>query len=357
MFIKTSIFTALFTFFVLNLHADEFSLENIISLIETNKPDKALTLIENLSVEKELESELFFMAGQKYFLKKNYEKSLFCFEKADSYKNKEILEWNKGLCFFALKRYDKAFYYLEKNILSDSSEEEILLAANAGYMSRNYEKALVLLEKKDFSDKKEEKLNLKSEILFFLKNYEKSLEVLEELLKVKPYNNLYFNNYIKVKKALKKDTKADIYMQKIIEKDYEALLNLNEKNSFLRLFYYKKLKPKNYYQAAGLYYNLCLYDEALDMIEKIKNPDFDSNFLKARILFIKGEYEKSAGLFLSLAKLNIKDFTRLNYFAGEAFLMAKRYEKAIETLSLCTEEKSPFSKEALKLLNILKEEI
>jgi tetratricopeptide (TPR) repeat protein len=144
MFIKTSIFTALFTFFVLNLHADEFSLENIISLIETNNPDKALTLIENLSVEKELESELFFMAGQKYFLKKNYEKSLFCFEKADSYKNKEILEWNKGLCFFALKRYDKAFYYLEKNILSDSSEEEILLAANAGYMSRNYEKALVL---------------------------------------------------------------------------------------------------------------------------------------------------------------------------------------------------------------------
>jgi tetratricopeptide (TPR) repeat protein len=146
-------------------------------------------------------------------------------------------------------------------------------------------------------------------------------------------------------------------MQKIIEKDYEALLNLNKKNSFLRLFYYKKLKPKNYYQAAGLYYNLCLYDEALDMIEKIKNPDFDSNFLKARILFIKGEYEKSAELFLSLAELNIKDFTRLNYFAGEAFLMSKRYEKAIETLSLCTEEKSPFSKEALKLLNILKEEI
>ncbi|MDY0131469.1 MAG: hypothetical protein RBR53_02260 [Desulforegulaceae bacterium] len=351
MYIKISFCLIMFFIFPISLSGEESSFSNIKSLIEKNSLERATLEIENLNADNKQKSKFYFIIGEKYFLLKNFKKSLLCFEKAEGYENLKTLNWNKGLCFFGMKRYDKSFDCFLKSINNNSSEEEILLAANSGYLSENYTKALKILEEKQFLDKKEEMLNLKSQILFSLKNYEKCLDVHKKLLKIKPYDKLYFNNYIKLKKILKKDIKSDLYIQKVLEKDFEFLFDFNQGNKFLKVFYHKKLSPQNHYETARLYYDSGLYIKAFKAIEKIKTSDFKSDLLKAKILFINGEYKNSGELFLSLAELNKEKSGELYYFAGEAYLMVGEYVKAFKCFSLSQDKKSIYSDQALNIIS------
>jgi len=357
MFMKIKIIVFFLFIYPLVTSADEFLPDKVISLVEQNKFEQIILLIETSNLDFKKKSVLYFKAGEKFFELKNYETSLLCFVKAENFENKKILNWNKGLCYFGMEQYDEAFDFFKKSIDKNLNESEILIAANSGILSKNYEQALEMLDGKNFALNKEQALNLKSDIYFAVKDYENCLNVQIELLKIKPYDKEYFGNYIKLKKILNKNVKYDIYIQKIIEKDYKFLFGANFDNKFLSLFYYKKLNPENTFEKANLYYNLCLYNQALKEIKKIKNHDFKSGFLNAKILFVKGEYEKSGNIFFELAKHDKKKSGRLYYFAGEAFLMSGKYKKALEVFGLCAQEKSDFSKETFELLNILKGEI
>ncbi|MGM0418675.1 MAG: tetratricopeptide repeat protein [Thermodesulfobacteriota bacterium] len=352
MYIRISLFIFIFLFVPVSGFSD---FEKAVNFAEKGQTEKAYEIIRNNKFSKEQKAFVYFKSGESLFLKKDYKKALFYFQKAEGFEEKQNLTWNKGLCYYGLKNYKKASFYLSRHLDKKNSENEILTAARAFYLNKDYEKALEVLDIKEFEKKIEEKSLLKINIYFTSKDYEKSLNLSQNLFKKNPENRKYLEYIVKTKKKLGKNNQYDKYMLMLINQNCKSLFSfLNNRNAFLLSGFYLDhfCKDSKIYEAALSFYKNAHYTKSLEVIEKSKEKNYKLSLLKGKIYFINGEFEKAGNIFLNALEYG-ENTTELFFYAGEAFFMSDMHEKAAKCFKSVVQKDSPYFKEAEKMLEII----
>ncbi len=309
-------------------------IEEIITLLYLNFPEKALLRIEEALLFKEKSQKLFFLKGCALSQQKNYRAAISFFISAiKNGENSANVFSELAMAYFFLKDYKKARIYFNfaYKICSDKTD----LATKLSYYEalslkelKQYKKALTVLKKISTAYKSEyfsKILSLQSICYYHLGRTKEALVYINASIGTNPmfcqgYKTkaaiLKYMNQIKESQDCEEtaiqieneNKKKNLLSQEFVEKQANELKNKIENYEKKTAYFNKKLKehPKDaslYSQKAAILVDLEQYHEAIFCCNKALqlNPQ-EKNAVKdkSRALFALGRYEEALNCIISI---------------------------------------------------------
>ena len=297
-------------------------------LIASNNLNEAEEYIKLKLKEKKSLDILYYLLGNVFLKKQDYELSRKYFSKSLNINNKYYLNiFGIGLSYFNNNNYEDAIKYFQKFIIFDpKNTQSINMLGNAYYSKKDFKEAINNYKKSLNINNNQPFINFSlASVYTFIREYNKSVTIYKEIYETKSFMRFdkknIINFYIDYGKSLEKldniKLANEIYREAIIKYDENTEL---------------------YNSYTSLLLNIEDFDLALNLLEKcIKiNPENFQTLSNFGVFYYKTQnYKKAQEFFLRANKKNPGNFLLLSNLSScqiELGLLDQAYENAEKSI-------------------------